>query len=155
MQNCLRKILKEAKLELWGKKMIVINAEKTILGRLASFAAKQALLGQEVRIINADKAVISGRRATTLRETKQDMDRGTPAKGPFITRMPDRYVRRVIRGMLPHRQDKGAEALRRVLCFVGIPEEFKDATTTPIKGASVDKLPTLKYVTVAEVLKNA
>ncbi len=133
--------------------MIVINAKNLILGRMATFAAKQALLGNDVRIINAEKAVISGRRATTLRETRQDMDRGTPAKGPFITRMPDRYVRRVIRGMLPYKQLKGTEAFRRVLCYSGIPEEFKDAEQTPIKGASVDKLPTLNYVTVEEVLK--
>lgn len=120
---------------------------------MATFAAKQALLGQEVRIINAEKAVISGKRATTLRENKETRARGTPAKGPFITRMPDRYVRRVVRGMLPYKLLKGTEAFRRVLCYSGIPEEFKDAKQTPIKGASVDKLPTLKYLTVEEVLK--
>ncbi len=154
MQNYLRIIQKGAKYELWGRKMIVIDAKQMILGRFATFAAKQALLGQEVRIINAEQAVISGRRATTLAEQKNRANRGNPVKGPFIPRMADRFVRRTIRGMLPHRQAKGAEAYKRILCYVGVPEEFKDITPTPVEQARVEKLPNVKFITVAEVLKN-
>lgn len=139
--------------ELWGKKMIVIDAQNQILGRFATFAAKQALLGKEVRVINAEKAVMSGSPSQVIAKVKNDKDRGTPAKGPFIPNMADRYVRRVIRGMLPHRQAKGAEAFARVLCYVGVPEEFKNETPVQIPGASVKKLPNLKYTTVEEVLK--
>lgn len=121
---------------------------------MATFAAKQALLGQEVRIINAEKTIISGSKARILADTQNARNRGTPRKGPFITKMPDRYVRRVIRGMLPYKQAKGAEAYKRILCYTGVPEEFKDQTTTPLEYASFEKLPNLKYVTVGEVLKN-
>lgn len=134
--------------------MIIVNAEKLILGRMATFVAKQALLGHEVRVINAEKAIISGTKAKTIADTQQAKNRGTPAKGPFITKMPDRYVRRVIRGMLPYKQAKGTEAYKRVLCYTGVPEEFKDQTPVEIKGASFEKLPNLKYTTVGEVLKN-
>lgn len=134
--------------------MIVIDAKNLILGRFATFAAKQALLGQEVRVINAEKAVISGRRATTIAEQKTRANRGNPVKGPFIPKMADRFVRRTIRGMLPHRQPKGAEAYKRILCYVGVPEEFKDVTPTPLEQASVEKLPNVKFIAVEEVLKN-
>jgi len=134
--------------------MIIVNAENLILGRMATFVAKQALLGQEVRVINADKAIISGTKAKTIEDAKHERNRGTPAKGPFITKMPDRYVRRVIRGMLPYKITKGAEAYKRILCYSGIPEEFKDSTAVEIKGANFEKLPNLKYTTVGEVLKN-
>lgn len=134
-------------------KMIVIDATNLILGRFATFAAKQALLGEEVKVINVEKAIVSGTRANVLGEINTNRKRGTPAKGPFIPRMPDRYVRRVIRGMLPYKQPKGAEALKRVLCYVGVPEEFKNITPVDMKGYSADKLTTMRYVTVEEAVR--
>ena len=134
--------------------MIVIDASNLILGRMATFAAKQALLGEEVRVINAEKAVVSGRRGTVIKEASLDAKRGTPAKGPFIPKKADRYVRRTIRGMLPYKQAKGAEAYKRVLCYAGTPEEYKDAEKADMKFASIEKLPNLYYITVGEVIKN-
>lgn len=133
--------------------MKIIDAQNLILGRMATYVAKQALLGEEIRIINAEKAVISGDKARTLSDLEQRRSRGTPAKGPHIPKMADRYVRRVIRGMLPYKITKGDVAYKRVLCYVGVPEEFKDKKAETVEGASVSKLPTLKYMTVAEALR--
>lgn len=133
--------------------MIVIDAKNLILGRFATHVAKQALLGEEVRVINCEKAIVSGKKATTLKETKQSANRGNPVKGPFIPKMADRYVRRVIRGMLPYKQAKGAQAFKRVLCYIGEPEEFKDKAVS-LESASYEKLPNIKFVTVEEMLKN-
>ncbi len=133
--------------------MIIIDATNLILGRMATYAAKQALMGQDVRIVNVEKAVISGTRAKVIAKIHTDMLRGTPAKGPFITRQPDRYVRRVVRGMLPYKQPKGAEAYKRVLCYKGLPTEFKEIIPLDLKDCSASKLTTLKYVTVEEALK--
>ena len=135
--------------------MIVIDATNLILGRLATFAAKQALLGEEVKIINAEKAVMSGKRSMVLAKVRQKMDRGTPAKGPFIPKKADRFVRRTIRGMLPYKQAKGAEAFKRVLCYIDVPAELKDAKAITLDNANVEKLPTLNYITVEEVVKYA
>ncbi len=38
---------------------MIIDANNMILGRLASFAAKKALLGEKIDVINCEKAVIS------------------------------------------------------------------------------------------------
>ena len=49
--------------------MTVIDANGLIMGRLASTVAKQLLSGDdEIYIVNAEKAVISGTRATTLKD---------------------------------------------------------------------------------------
>ncbi|MFP4118744.1 MAG: 50S ribosomal protein L13 [Candidatus Woesearchaeota archaeon] len=133
--------------------MIVIDANNMILGRLATYAAKQALLGQEVRVINAEKAVLSGKKANTIAELSRRNEQGIPAKGPFLPKMPDRFVRKTIRGMLPYKQPKGAEAFKRILCYSGVPEEFKEAKPVEINNASAGKLPTLNKITVGEALK--
>ncbi|TAL55726.1 MAG: 50S ribosomal protein L13, partial [Nanoarchaeota archaeon] len=38
----------------------IIDAKDSVLGRVATFAAKKALLGDNVIVVNADKAYISG-----------------------------------------------------------------------------------------------
>lgn len=133
--------------------MILIDATNLILGRFATYVAKQALLGEEVRIINVEKAVVSGSRQNVLAEMKQDRARGTPAKGPFIPRVPDRYVRRVIRGMLPYKKAKGTEAFKRILCYKGVPDEFKDMPCVDMSTYSADKLTTKKHISVEDVLR--
>jgi large subunit ribosomal protein L13 len=127
--------------------MIVIDATDLLLGRFAGYAAKEALLGKEVRVINCEKAVVSGKRANVYDEYLHRMDRGAIRKGPFLHRMPDRIVRRTIRGMLPWKKARGQEAYKRVFCYVGVPDEFKD------KKAIVSKLPNLKFVNLENLSK--
>ena len=39
-------------------KILVIDGEDGVLGRIASFAAKQALLGKEIKIVNCNKLLV-------------------------------------------------------------------------------------------------
>ena len=105
--------------------MIVIDASNLILGRMANYAAKQALLGNEVRIINCEKAVISGRRENVFEEFFIRRERGTPRKGPFVHRMPDKIVRRTIRGMLPYKKPSGMAAFKRLRVYSGMPKALE------------------------------
>lgn len=135
---------------------MIIDATNTILGRLATYAAKQALLGEEVSIINSEKAIVSGEKQQVFSRYQQRYARGVPSKGPFILRMPDRIVRRTVRGMLPYKIPRGVEAYKRVLCYIGVPAEFEDkvAEAVTIDDASKKKLPNTKYVTVAQISAN-
>ena len=133
--------------------MIIIDATDLIAGRLATYAAKQALLGNQVRIINSEKAIISGRKENTFDDYLTRRAMGTHAKGPFIHRGPERILRRVVRGMLPYKKPRGKEAFGRVLCYVGVPEEFKDRKAITIKDANMSKLPKLKFVDLRSVSK--
>ncbi|MBR9683277.1 50S ribosomal protein L13 [Candidatus Woesearchaeota archaeon] len=131
--------------------MKVINGEKLLLGRLCSYAAKAALLGEEVKIVNCGKVVVSGDRKKVFANERQKRERGGyPLKSPKLPRLPDRFVRKAVRGMLPHKKERGREAYGRVMCYVNIPEEFNSNMET-IESANVGKLPTLKYVTVTEI----
>lgn len=132
---------------------MIIDAENMILGRIASFAAKKALLGEKVDIVNCEKAVITGNRKQILARQKQKRDMGRPTKGPFISRLPDRFVRRSVRGMLPYKQEKGKSAFKRVMCYIGIPDEFKDKKTAKPEGADISKLSNMKYVTINDICK--
>lgn len=132
---------------------MIIDATNLILGRLATFAAKKALLGEKVDIINCEKAVITGDPETTYAKFKQRRDRGIPLKGPYYPRMPDRMVRRVVRGMLPYKKSKGSDAFKKVMCYIGVPEKLKDKKTETIKEADISRVPSLKYATVGKISK--
>jgi large subunit ribosomal protein L13 len=131
--------------------MKIINGEGLLLGRLCSYAAKAALLGEEVKIVNCEKIIVSGDKKKVFANEKTKRERkGYPLKSAKFSRLPDRFVRRAVRGMLPHKKERGLEAFKRVMCHVGIPKEFEGEMET-IKKAKVDKLPTLKYVEVGKI----
>jgi large subunit ribosomal protein L13 len=131
--------------------MIIIDAKEAIVGRVATFAAKQALLGEEIAIINCEEAVITGKKTTIIANWRRKYAMGVPRKGPFIPRLSDRFMRRMIRGMLPYKTPRGMLAYRRIKCHVGDPKF--DGTPIVIETASVEKLPNMKYMTVAALCK--
>lgn len=108
----------------------VINAEKHIAGRLASYVAKRLLMGEYIVIVNAEKAVITGDPHRIVRwYMKKIVEWCThynPEKaGPKIPRRPDRILKRIVRGMLPRKTWRGRMAFRRLKVFIGVPEELK------------------------------
>jgi len=130
---------------------LIIDAKDAILGRVAAYAAKRALLGDTIRVVNAEKAVVSGAKRTTIGEAKRHQAMGVPRKGPYHSRLPDRYVRRAIRGMLPYKQPRGRAAYARILCFIGVPSDLKDEKTVRVPGADASKLPNLKRLTIGRI----
>jgi large subunit ribosomal protein L13 len=134
------------------EKGTVIDASDLILGRMASKVAKRLLLGEQITIVNAEKATLSGKKLSRIKEAKAFLDVGHPRKGPFHPRRPDQIVRRTIRGMLPHRQPRGANALRQLRVFLGVPHELKAASLQTIPEAHVSRLK-CPYVTMAEFAK--
>jgi len=134
--------------------MLIIDSTNIILGRLATYAAKKALLGETVRIINCNKAVITGDKIVTLKKFKERRDKGDAKFGPFYPKTSERIVKRAIRGMLPYKQPKGRMALERIKCFNNVPEDFQDKKVETIKGADIGKLSDLKYLYVGDIAKH-
>jgi large subunit ribosomal protein L13 len=131
---------------------IIINAQNLIVGRMAAFAAKKAMMGEKIDIINCEKAVITGQKKQILAHYQQKRRRGGPKQGPFMPRMPDRFVRRIIRGMLPYKKPRGKDAFKNVMCWVGVPEQFKDKKSVTIKSADAS-CKTVNYVKISELCK--
>ena len=47
-----------------------------------------------------------------------------PSRGPFHLRAPSRIFWRTVRGMIPHKTKRGAEALNRLKVYEGIPPPY-------------------------------
>ena len=129
---------------------MIINAKNQILGRIATFAAKQALLGQKVDIINCEQAIITGSKEGIQAKYKERRDRGDPHHGPYHSRLPDRIVRRTIRGMLPYKQERGKKAFARIMCYIGTPKEI-EGKAMQVPGADYSKLKTAQYTTIGKI----
>ena len=84
---------------------------------------------------------------------QQKRNHGAALIGPYYPKNSDRIVKRMIRGMLPYKQEKGSQALARILCYDGVPSELADKEMTEIKGASINKLPSTKYVQLGVLSK--
>lgn len=128
--------------------MIVIDGKNAILGRLASYTAKQALKGEEIVIVNCDEIIITGNKKNIEKEFLERRGRvGSGQKGPKISRDSEKMVKRMIRGMLPdHRKGRGKEALKRIKCYKGVPKEFESTKKIAAGKEKGDKFARIKEV---------
>ncbi len=130
-----------------------IDATDLILGRLAAVAAKQALLGETINIVNCERAVISGRRLTVLAHYQKKVRQSSIRRGPFFPRIPDRLVRRTVRGMLDYKSPRGKAAFSRVMCYRGVPDALTNQKLETLPQASAKARGLVHYVTVHEISK--
>ena len=128
----------------------IIDAEGIILGRLSTYIAKRLLQGEEIIVINSEKAIITGKKETIKKRYKQKREVGTYRKGPFFPRMPDRIVKRTVRGMTPYQTPHGRAALKRLKCYIGVPKELEGKKTESIEEA---KKQPANYITIEELSK--
>jgi len=127
---------------------IIIDADGATLGRLCTNAAKNLLNGEEIAIVNSEKAIISGKKSMIKKHYKQKREVGTYRKGPFFPRMPDRIVKRSVRGMIPYQTPHGRAAFKRLKCYIGVPREFEGGKFEKIKEA--EKNP-IDFITIREL----
>lgn len=132
---------------------MIIDGTNLIVGRTAVVAAKKALEGERVDIINCEKMIITGPKKTVLERFKEKQKIGHPYHGPFLHKMPDRLVRRMIRGMLPYKKERGAKAYKRIRCHIGVPDDFKGKSFETLESADMKKLKTKNYLSVKEISK--
>lgn len=107
-----------------------------MLGRISSSVAKLLMQGHEVVLINAEKTLITGHERDILEKYKRKIelrDKANPEHSPHISRRPDLFVKRVIRGMLPYKKPKGKEAFRKLRVYMGAAKDIKDAKAHDLK----------------------
>ncbi len=128
-----------------NEKQVVIDAKNSILGRVASAIAKEAIKGLNVVVVNSDLALVSGRRRDIIEAYQVKRKRGGSAqKGPNFPSDPSRIIKRTVRGMLPYKQARGLEALKRVYCYDGVPAEYQNVKTKNFMHNTKSKTITLK-----------
>lgn len=129
--------------------MRYINAKGLILGRMATQVAKMLLNGEEVVIVNSEETLITGTRENIFYQFETKRERTHRRKGPNYPRMPDRIVKRTVRGMLPYQSSHGKEAFKRLRVYVGVPKEFASTKLETLEKAGLKH--SIKFITVGEV----
>lgn len=104
---------------------MIVDGNNAVFGRMATQVAKKSLLGETIDIVNCENVLISGKKEIVFAKYDRLRKMGVPRKGPFVSSNPEKFVKRMIRGMLPYKQPKGRDAFDRIKCHVGVPEEFE------------------------------
>ena len=130
---------------------VVIDARDCIMGRVASNVAERALDGERIAVVNVEQAVITGRKEDTLETYRQRRAVGSD-RGPAYPKRPDGIFKRSIRGMVPHKSDRGREALGNVRVYVGNPyADDADREAEVIEDTSLDRLSNIKFISLGEI----
>ena len=130
--------------------MKIIDGKNAVLGRLASYVAKEALKGEEIVILNCKQIIITGNRKDVEKNFDAKRKRvGSSQKGPKHSKLSQEVVKRTIRGMLPDfRKGRGKEAFRRIKCYASVPKEFEES-----KKIVSGKEKASKFIRVEEISK--
>jgi large subunit ribosomal protein L13 len=121
---------------------VAIDARDCVLGRVASEVAQRALDGKRVAVVNAEDAVITGNEEDVFARYRKRSGLGAES-GPQYPARPDGILKRAVRGMLPHKTQRGREAFESVRVYVGNPHD-RDAEV--VEGTSIDRLSTINFV---------
>jgi len=127
---------------------VIIDASGIAVGRFGTFAAKQALLGKKVAIVNCKDAILTGKKHAIINTYRRKIIRGGFAqKGPYYPRVPEKFVKRSLRGMLPWEKTSGREAYKRIKCYSDVPKELEGKETIKFPKASPP------FITVGELME--
>lgn len=132
--------------------MMVIDGTNSVLGRLSTDVAKRLLRRKHVHIVNAEKVVVTGTKEGIMPKFRTRMEispKGNPHKGPKYSRMPDKIVRRAIRGMLPWKTPTGRAAYKNLRVHISVPEELEGKPLE--KVAAAENRREKGFMTVAEI----
>jgi large subunit ribosomal protein L13Ae len=138
------------------EKVVVVDGKGHLIGRLASIIAKQILTGQKVVIVRAEELNVSGsffRNKIKYHDYLRKRMIVNPSRGPFHFRAPSKIFYKTIRGMIPHKTSRGAEALKRLKIFEGIPPPYdkKKRMVVPDALRVLRLKPGRKYTTISRL----
>merc|ERR1712235_63220 len=117
---------------------IVIDGRAHMNGRLASIVAKLILNGQKVVIVRCEEINISGnfyRNKLKYLDFLRKRCNVKPSRGAFHFRAPSKIFWRTVRGMTPHKTERGKDALKRLQTFEGVPPPYDEKKKMVIPSA--------------------
>ena len=138
-----------------GEGTVLVDATNQIAGRLSSRVAKLLISGKKVIVVNAEKSLISGSRTSVVKQWQERLEIAShvnPIYGPIHPRRPDNILKRMIRGMVPRKKTKGVLAMKRLRVYVGLPKGVDVAKLTQFKDTTAPR-PIPVYVTMKELSK--
>jgi large subunit ribosomal protein L13 len=133
--------------------MAIVDGTNLVFGRASSQIAKKLLLGEEVHLVNSERMVLVGnpKQISERYKTKRRLKhKGNPEKSPKWSKVPHLLIKRMIRGMLPHKSARGRDALKRLRVYTGNPKKMEQ--DLKLEKASYDGVS--KHMTVHELCKS-
>ncbi|KAL0821729.1 hypothetical protein ABMA28_005155 [Loxostege sticticalis] len=97
----------------FSNKAIVIDGRGHLLGRLAAVIAKVLLEGNKVVVVRCEQLNISGN----------------------FFRAPSKILWKTVRGMIPHKTERGKDALRRLRSYDGCPPPYDSRRRVVVPAA--------------------
>ncbi|EZA50841.1 hypothetical protein DMN91_001764 [Ooceraea biroi] len=122
----------------FSEKPILIDARGHLLGRLAAIVAKTILQGNNVTVVRAEQLNISGnifRNKLKYMSFLRKRCNVNPARGPFHFRAPSKIFWKTVRGMIPHKTQRGKDALSRLKVYEGVPPPYDRRKRLVVPGA--------------------
>ncbi len=118
--------------------MKIIDGKGMVMGRLASYVAKQAMQGEEIAVVNCSNIIITGNKKFIKEKFEESRRRvGTRQIGPKVSKSSEKIFKRAIRGMLSdHRRGRGKDAWRRIKCYSTIPKGLNSAEIIQLKKSN-------------------
>ena len=102
--------------------MMIVNANESVAGRLASKVAKAMIRGENVTVINAESMVIVGNKESIIKKFTVKVDArvlANPHFGPKYDRVPSKMFRRMVRNMLPTKKQAKVRIIKQLKVFNG------------------------------------
>jgi len=139
-----------------GDRVVVVDGDGMILGRLASLVAKRLLNGERIVVVNAEKIVVSGDPVTVVQSYKRTVlgvkSHYSNRLRPKRPRNPIRLFKDTVWGMLPKHNKRGREALKRLRVYIGVPKEYQAADKIRFPEADSRRLRG-KHVTLGRIAR--
>ena len=135
------------------EKATIIDGKDLILGRLGSNVAKRLLLGESIKIVNCKDIVILGRKKYLVEKYKNKLKNKVVKQGPYYSRSPSDIVKRAFRNMVPYKNKRGVEALKRLKCYNSVPSVLLNSPKEVVESAKVDDNSVFYYTKVGDICK--
>ncbi|XP_065164931.1 large ribosomal subunit protein uL13 [Atheta coriaria] len=122
----------------FSEKAILIDGRGHLMGRLAAIVAKTLLEGNKIVVVRCEQLNISGnffRNKLKYLSFLRKRCNVNPARGPFHFRAPSRIFWKTVRGMLPHKSERGKAALTNLKCYEGVPSPYDRRKRLVVPGA--------------------
>jgi large subunit ribosomal protein L13 len=136
------------------EKATIIDGKNLVLGRLGSIVAKRLLLGESIKIVNCKEIVILGRKKYLVEKYNNKLKNKVVKQGPYYSRSPADIVKRAFRNMVPYKNQRGIEALKRLKCYNSVPSVLLNSEKEVVKTAKVDDDSVFYYASVGDICKS-
>ncbi|MEM2910051.1 MAG: 50S ribosomal protein L13 [Nitrososphaerota archaeon] len=143
----------------YAQEETVIDATNLKLGRMASYVAKNLIQGKKVVIINAEKTIVTGTKKAILERylmlLGRSQKRSIHRPSVWYPRTSDKLVWYAIVRMLP-KKPEGRAAASRLKVYVDVPEKYKHTKPVSLEEAKLASTRNrsgrlIRYMTIEQI----